>query len=520
MKRARKLTLLVALLALGAARARATPQPAPMPDVPEIGQAITDLDVARARRLLEQTRSSSDAVQLERARLAVYSGDCDTASAILSASNLSNLPQVQPLAQVAKGCAGVIAGALVIEDKRRGIRLTLQDDADRALAPIIFDVLARARDTIEHDLGVRMPRPLHVILVRDLFSLSAVSGLPLQAAETTGTVAVARWGRINMISPRAMQSGYPWEDTLAHELTHLALTRATGDHAPLWFQEGVAKREEIRWRPPHPFDATPPPDDVARNALQTGRGIPIEHLGPSIAMLPSAEAASIAFAEVTSFVKYWIDKNGTPAFHLLLVDLKGIGEDDVNPAMRSVTGFPLGWWIARWKRHLLSAPPPTSAPRAASGSASKRGAVDMHDLARRVRLGDLLLARGDSAAAARELDPVVPAVPEEPAIRARAARAWLEAHDVERARRALGTLADVRSLDGPWMALRGRLFELAGHSAEADRAYRLGISVDPLNEGVACEGIFRAVNQPSSPPLPHDAVRRALCKAARLMPRD
>lgn len=518
MKRAGTLTLLVALLALGAPRARAVPKP---PDVSEIARAITDLDVVRARRLLAETRSSSDAIELERARLAVYTGDCDTASAILDASNLSHMPQVQSLVRVAKGCSGVIAGAVVINDRRRGIRLTLQDDADRVLAPIIFNVLARARTQVEHDLGVHMPRPLHIVLVRDLFSLSAITGLPLSAAETTGTVAVARWGRINMISPRAMKSGYPWEDTLAHELTHLALTRATDDHAPLWFQEGVAKREEIRWRPPRPFDETPSPDDLARTALETGRAIPMQHLGPSIAMLPSADAASIAFAEVTSFVKYWIRQNGTPAFHLLLVDLKGIGKDDVNPAMRSVTGYPLDAWIARWKRHLLSGPSSKpKAPHRAATSRPKRAAVDMHDLVRRVRLGDLLLARGKSQAAAQVLGPVVQAAPEQPALRARAARAWLEAHDVDRARRALGTLDDVRSLDGPWMAVRGRLFKLAGQNAKAERSFRLGISVDPLNEGVACEGVFRAVNPASAQLLPHDAVRRALCKAARLLPRD
>lgn len=516
MKRALPMLLLMAL-PFGAPSPRARPRP---PRLSEIAEAITDLSVARARRLLRQVHSSSDVVELERARLAVYSGDCDTASAILSASNLSHVPEVQPLAKVAKGCSGVIAGAVVLNDRRRGIRLTLQNDADRVLAPIIFDVLARARTTVEHDLGVRMPRPLQVILVSDLFSLSAVSGLPLNAGETTGTVAVARWGRINMVSPRAMKSGYPWEDTLAHELTHLALTRATDDHAPLWFQEGVAKREEIRWRTPRPFDATPRPDDVARTALETGQAVPIRHLGPSIAMLPSAQAASIAFAEVTSFVKYWINQNGIPAFHLLLVDLKGIGEDDVNPAMRSVTGYPLDVWIARWKRYLLR---DSGAKHQHAGSASaapKPSAVDMRDLARRVRLGDLLLARAASAAAARELAPVVPQAPQQPAIRARAARAWLEAHDVERARRALGTLADVRSLDGPWMALRGRLLKLAGQSSKAERAFRLGVSVDPLNEGVACEGVFRAVNPPSGPPLPDDPARRALCKAARLVPRD
>ncbi|MEI9953320.1 MAG: hypothetical protein WDO74_31185 [Pseudomonadota bacterium] len=97
----------------------------------------------------------------------------------------------------------------VLEDKQRGVWLRLQDDADRALAPFIFEVAAEARDTVSKEVGIDLPRPLRIDLVRDLFSLSSVSGLPLKAAETTGTLAVARWGRVIMLSPRAPVQGLP-----------------------------------------------------------------------------------------------------------------------------------------------------------------------------------------------------------------------------------------------------------------------------------------------------------------------
>src|SRR5690606_7928550 len=109
--------------------------------------------------------------------------------------------------------------------------------------------------------------------------LSAVSGLPLEAAETTGTVAVARWGRVTMVSPRAMQRGFPWADTLAHEITHLLISRATADRAPLWLQEGVAKREEQRWRPAHAFDDEEDFSERAYQAQVSGSAIGIDRLG-------------------------------------------------------------------------------------------------------------------------------------------------------------------------------------------------------------------------------------------------
>ena len=137
-----------------------------------------------------------------------------------------------------------------------------------------------------------------------------MTGLPYKSAQTTGTVAVAKWGRVTLLSPRASPHGYAWRDTLAHELTHLAVTRASRDQAPLWLQEGVAKREEVRWRAPGPFDERPSPDAIVQRGLELNLGLPLDKLGPSIAMLPSADAAMVAFAEVTSFVRFYVQSAG------------------------------------------------------------------------------------------------------------------------------------------------------------------------------------------------------------------
>lgn len=482
-----------------------------------IADAITELDVERARSLLEKTDSASPTIAFERARLAIYLGDCDTASAILSSVELGGTPEGAGLAELAKSCARATAGALVEEDKNAGVWIRLQDEADRALVPLIVDVAVRARAQIEADLGTVLPRPLRLDLVRDLFTLSAISGLPVTAAETTGTVAVARWGRVTMISPRATHLGYPWEDTLAHEIAHLALTRATRDRAPLWLQEGIAKREETRWREPRPFDGTPSADSVARTAILSGRSVGVDKLGPSIAMLPTPEAAATAFSEVTSFVAYWVRENGVPALHLLANDLKGSGGDDASIALRSVSGYDLNGWILKWHDALLRQTEATAAPAKPPHALPRRG----DDPARRTRLGDLLFSRGHSREAATQFEPAAKALASEPALRFRWARALCDAGRNADARTALGGLEDVRTVHGGWQALSGRFRAEAGERPAAQAAFALGIAVDPLSEDVACEGQWspRAAGKPA-PALPDDARRRALCEAARLVPRD
>jgi len=472
-----------------------------------VSEAITEVDLDQARKLLETTTGDATLLALERARLAIYAGECDVAAAQLSVPTLGESQAGASLATLAESCARATASGLVVEDPARGVWIRLQDDADRALAPFIIDTAARARDAIASELGLDFPRPLRIDLVRDLFSLSAVSGLPLSAAETTGTLAVARWGRVILLTPRATELGYPWQDTLAHEITHLLVTRATTDRAPLWLQEGIAKREEIRWRPARPFDDPGWADQTAREALLAGRGVGLDRLGPSIAMLPSPELASTAYAEVASFVKHFLTEKGPPALRLLFLDLRSTKSESADPALRSVSGYDLSSWNRLWQAELRAVPArdpreerehldPVNNPRA---------------LARRVRLGDLLHDAGHTDAALAQYRAALHLAPGNAAVRFRTAREALRAGDRAGAIAALGTLRDVRAPHGGWLALRSRIDREAGRLDDATAGLDHALGVDPLNLEVACD---------EGRALPADPTRRALCQSELALTQD
>ena len=478
-----------------------------------VSDAITEIDLERARSWLERIDANSPAVVFQRARLAVYLGDCELAAAMLDVPQFLDSKEAVQLAQLAQSCARATVAGLVVEDKERGIWIRFQDDADKVLAPFIFDVAARARDTVGRDLGVDLPRPLRIDMVRDLFSLSAVSGLPVTAAETTGTLAVARWGRVIMLSPRATGLGFPWQDTMAHEITHLMLTRATRDHAPLWLQEGIAKREETRWRAARAFDDPTWADVAARTALMSGRSVGIDKLGPSIAMLPTADAASIAFAEVTSFMDFFLREVGEAGFRLLLADLRGYGEEGgADAALRSVTGYSLEQWKLRWEQELAKPPPPKPAT---SEPVPRRAArvEDPRELMRRVRLGDLLAGRGHAAPAAVEYELAVEQAKDEPSVRWRAARAQLAAEKRAESERNLGVTSEVNHPHYGWLALHGRFVTEAGRRADGQAELDQALGLHPYSKDVACEGHFTLGDGPPET-LPADAARRALCEDA------
>ncbi len=505
--RALRLALGAALLIFCQASQAAAPTRAE-----RVFNAIVELDLGKARKLLSDD-SHSQNLPLERARLALYTGDCDAAQAVLSGPSTRSTREGAELLTLATSCAKATAGALVVKDEQAAVHVRLQDSRDKALVPFIVKVAVKARAAMLRDLGVELPRPLRIDLVRDTFSLSALTGLAVTAAETTGTLAVARWGRVTMISPRATRLGFGWEDTLAHEITHLALSRATRDRAPLWLQEGIAKREETRWREPRPGDGQPPSESIAYQAMVSGRSVGIDKLGPSIAMLPTPEAASIAYAEVQSFVDYWIAQNGEAALRLLLADLKGMPPNDATPALRSVSGYTLEEWNLRW-RDQLAKHPPSNPPSNPPGAPHQKEQLDGQALARWLRLADLFYRRGHYDAASATIEPALDAAGDLALVRWRAARAALADHRPQDAEEALGGVSDIDIVHGAWYALKGRFWKERGEVDQARRAFDLALSVDPLFDEVACEGHLKT-EEFSSP----SAEREALCKAARAIDR-
>jgi hypothetical protein len=483
---------------------------------------IAGLDYGPARQILADADPDDPALAVERARLAIYELDCDGAAAILSRPEVQKTEAGEQLADIARGCQRVTAALAVDRDEKRGIELRWQDEHDRALAPLVFDTVAAARETLSRELGVDWPLPTRIVIVRDLLSLSAMTGLPYKSAQTTGTVAVAKWGRVTLLSPRASPHGYQWRDTIAHELTHLAVTRASGDRAPLWLQEGVAKREEIRWRPNGPFDDRPTPEAIVARGTELNLGIPLDKLGPSIAMLPSADAAMVAFAEVTSFVRYYARTEGDDALPKLLAALKD-GEassvkDLTDAALVSASGADLQAWDTRWRGY-VSSRPAESIPALFGLGGEKADGAKLRDLRDRSRLAELLLARNHAPEAMKELDRIelagAPTAPEaweramgDPSV------VWLRARALEatgRRAEAEPLVADparLLSSYAPWWATRGRFARLRGDEPMAGDAFWQAVAGDPFDPEGACETVDASA-------APTDPLKASLCSAAR-----
>jgi hypothetical protein len=509
----------------------------------EAERNLTELDLASARTVLDAIVDHRLDFYLLKARLAIAAGDCAEAVTVLSnhgtrpwqsPSQPSSPPPVAlpestrsqyatELFTVAEGCSSAMAGAESAVDEAHGVWVRFQNSHDRVLLPLIADTADRAATAIGRHLGTTLPRPLRIELVSDLPSLAKVTGLPLEAAETTGTIAIARWGKVTLVSPRATPDGYPWQDTLAHELAHLVVARQSRDGAPLWLQEGIAKREETRWRNRMPLDEVEDAHDQAKRALLEGRTVGIEHLGTSIALLPNPKAAETAYAEVRDFLDYWVQYNGEPALTLLLRDLAGRGADSVDRALVSVSGYTLSQWILRWQDSLLKEPRqqrrlPHDTGMDKRGQATDDGAPGFGvDAARRLRLAEMLEERRHYPVVAEQLAPFEKTAQLPPELAHRSALALLMLGRMDAAK-GFVSWPRVTHLDGTWLAIRGRVLATTGDPVDAETAFLQSLAFAPTLDKVACRGFSAGEFESSGEVLipPGTEPWLSLCRAARV----
>ncbi|MCB9603745.1 MAG: tetratricopeptide repeat protein [Sandaracinus sp.] len=364
---------------------------------------------------------------------------------------------------------------------------------DRALVPYALEAMRRADEALRAELGVRVPGPIRLEIFGSASELAKVSTLTEEAIATTGTIALCKWDKLMVTSPRALLRGYPWMDTIAHEYVHLVLSRASRDHAPVWLQEGVAKFLERRWREPSARPHLGPAmEAILHRAARENRLIAFDRIHPSIALLPSQEDAALAFAQVATFVARFYADHGAAG---LQAAVARIAEGtDARRAIAEVAGTTFEQLERRWRDDLRSAPAPEDAPRLMprrlrGGEADEVAETsEVNENARRaLRLGDLLWARRRFGAAAVEYGRAHERAPDDPIVASRLARAAIEAGDAERAVAVLEPLAERYPEHAPTQAILARGRRMRGDESGARDAATAAIRLNPFDPMPHCD---------------------------------
>ena len=223
---------------------------------------------------------------------------------------------------------------------------------DELLAPFAAETLEATRKALAADLGHRPPSRLRVEVLETPEDLARVSPLTLKQIQRSGTIALCDFGRLMIVSPKALLRGYPWRDTLAHEYVHLVVSQMSLNAVPIWLHEGLAKFFEARWRlpPGETSSLTPTQEHLLENALRRRRLIRWEQMHPSMARLPSQRATALAFAQVQTAVQFLVARVGLAGVRRIIALVRS-GRPSWE-AIRKVSGMNARRFEKGWKKHL------------------------------------------------------------------------------------------------------------------------------------------------------------------------
>jgi tetratricopeptide (TPR) repeat protein len=546
----RRAALVPALLALAgvAGAAYAAPPRAAPEDVAALAQ--------EAERLLDEWRFKDGAARIaELQRLApgapqglylegyqhFLEGDYVDAIAKVQAAIDGGLrDQAAVNAKELKGLAVEARDAVKDHKEERSGHFVLRTPpVDEVLAPYARDALEAAYKTLHEDLGFDAQLPVRVEFYRSPADLAAVSSLSQAEVARTGTIALCKWARLMVTTPRALATGYPWLDTINHELVHYAVSQLTHDRAPVWLQEGLAKFLERRWREPAGGRIPPAMEHLLAKALRKNKLITFEAMHPSMAKLPTAEDATLAFAEVANAVAYLHEKAGMAGLRAAIKSVAD-GVDAREAVARAAGGtwaeFERGWrayMVAQKYKTFPAIDIPTTHIRKAGAIASQRkpsedealtASAKMGAPAKFLRLGNMFLRRNRPRAAVIEYEKGAKAVGPAGRGTGDAAAAWifpvklgrtyLVLGEPERALKSLGTVTTLYP-DLPWpRVIAGEALLAKGDPVAAIAELQAALATNPFDPQVHCALAEAYEKSPStSPPTPGAIAReRRFCQ--------
>jgi tetratricopeptide (TPR) repeat protein len=364
---------------------------------------------------------------------------------------------------------------------------------DALLAGYALKALDQAWAAIGDDLGWRPSEPVRVEIYPEVADLARVSTLTLKEIETSGTIALCKFNRLMIVSPRALIAGYPWIDTLTHEYTHYVVTRLSHNTVPIWLHEGLAKFEERRWHGPSGGGLTPVMEHLLATGLARKHLISFAAMHPSMAKLPSQEETALAFAEVYTVVEYLHEKQGWPGLRAVITRFR-----DGKP----LEDFERDWknWLRGRKLKLHPGLLPAETELRFKKGAGKSTEASEDDSARIgeerarkfARIGGMLRARRRLGAAAAEYEKAQAIVGAgHPSVANKLARTYLELGDPGRAIATAEPALELYPDQAAPNATLGDAWLGKGEMKKAAQFLEAALAVSPFDPAVHC-GLERA----------------------------
>lgn len=488
--------LVFVTLGLGASRSEASPKK----DAVRAARLLRAWQFDKARDIIESLVAKNPESEISRylqAELDFFDGRYPQVIAGLENMKDSDVDgNVGPLRNLAASSYQVTKDFQVSTSSGGHFKIFYGEGKDKAIVDLTGDVLEAAYEALGKDLGHRPTATIRVELLGAPSDLARVSTLSATEIETTGTIALCKYGKLMVVSPRATVFGYPWMDTLTHEYVHYVVTQMSHDKVPVWMHEGLARYLQVRWRGAADGKLGTLDEHLLSTALKKNQLVSFDDMHPSMAKLPSQEAAALAFAEVSTMLAFVHQRVGDGGLRTAILDVKR--GKTARKAVADVMGKSWETVEKDWIRHLKSQRLQskrfadrghTIRFRKGDGSDDNVGieAIKNERARKFTRLAGMLRARGKSEAAAIEYEKAFKlAGNADPLIGAKLSRVYLELGRYQEAIAIAQPLLEVDEMDPLPPTTLGAALLASGDHQGAVEAFDRALRISPFDLRVRC----------------------------------
>ncbi|MDI7261131.1 MAG: peptidase MA family metallohydrolase [Thermodesulfobacteriota bacterium] len=213
--------------------------------------------------------------------------------------------------------------------------ILLDEKQDGILVDYLTDALEKTYQIMAQQYGFQPKEKVRVELFPDAKAFYLASTLSVRDIEVTGAVGLAKFNKLQFLSPKALVYGYRWLDAISHEYMHYLIVKLTSNKAPIWFHEGLAKYEETRWRN-GPSYLSPLYQTLLSRALTDRKLIRFEKMEPSLIQLETPEDVQLAYAQAASAIEFIIAKAGQERLREIMNRMAGTATRGASEAIREV----------------------------------------------------------------------------------------------------------------------------------------------------------------------------------------
>ncbi len=279
-----------------------------------VDQLIDELRLDEAEKQLKKIDKASFNYNYLKGKLAFYKGMYDEAYKIFSEIKEKD---------VISNCA-INSYNLISRFKRyesRNFIIFYRDEKEEVYLPYLSEGLEDGLERLSKIFGFEPNEKIRVEILDKQNYLEDLTALPSEAIEKTNTIAVTKFNKIMMSSPRTQIEGYDYIGTAVHELIHFMISTVTYERTPVWIHESLARYFD-NYSPQRLPELRPDTLSLLKKRYENKNLITFDQIHPSMALLPSQEDTAVAFAEVFLVSEFLFKRYGEAFVKSLLKMLK------------------------------------------------------------------------------------------------------------------------------------------------------------------------------------------------------